>query len=104
MKNPEWNETIVKEGVFLYDGAVECDVRIVRSPIRYGSGDDEDPPEIANDLQQDTYYVQFGSTTKRGVFNAGGGGYPSLVQAVGAAEATPGIGATIKWRCNEFPV
>lgn len=51
------NETVVKLGVFLYDGRIECDVRIVHSPIRYGSGDYEDPPEIENDLEQDIYYI-----------------------------------------------
>jgi hypothetical protein len=101
MNPSEQNETVVKEGVFLYDGRVECDVRILHSPIRYGSGDYEDPSEIENELEQVTYYLQFGSTTERGVFNAGGGAYPSLAQAVAAAEAAPGIGATIRWHHNE---
>jgi hypothetical protein len=92
------NETIVKEGTFLYDGEIECDVRIVHSPIRYGSGDYEDPPEIENDLQRDTFYIQYGSTTERGIFNAGGGGYPSLTEAVAGAESAPGIGSTIRWK------
>jgi len=91
------NETIVKEGTFVYDGRIQCDVRIVHSPIRYGSGDYEDPPEIENDLEQDTFYIHYGSTTERGVFNAGGGGYPSLAEAMAAAEAAPGIGSTIRW-------
>ena len=76
------NETVVKEGTFLYDGEIECDIRIIRSPVRYGSGDHEDPPEVENDLEQSAFYIQYGSTTERGVFNAGGGGYPTLAEAV----------------------
>ena len=89
-------ETVVATGTFTY-GAVECDLRIVLSPIRYGSGDYEDEPEIGNDVVQDTYYVQYGSVTQRGVFHAGGGGYPSLIEARLAVEAAPGIGPTVIW-------
>jgi hypothetical protein len=64
------NETAVKEGTFLYGGKIECDIRIVRSPVRYGSGDYEDSPEIENDLEQDTFYIQYGSSTQRGSFNS----------------------------------
>ncbi len=60
------NEIVVMEGTFLYDGKVECDLRIVRSAVRYGSGDYEDPPEIADDTEKTTFYIQFGSTTQRG--------------------------------------
>ncbi|WP_119965670.1 hypothetical protein [Simplicispira lacusdiani] len=90
-------ERVVREGTFLYDLQIECDVRIVYSPIHYGTGDWEDPPEIQNDLEQDTYYVQYGSTTERGRFNAGGGGHRSLPEAMAAAEAAPGIGPTVRW-------
>lgn len=91
------HETSVKAGTFLYAGAIECDVRIVLSRIRYGSGDDEDPPEIANDLDRETYYVWYGSTTHRGVFNAGAGGYPSLAEAMLAAESALGVGSSLRW-------
>ena len=33
------SETVVKEGTYLYDEIVECDRRIVHSPVRYGTGD-----------------------------------------------------------------
>ncbi len=90
------NEKIVATGTFLYAGT-ECDLHIVFSPVRYGSGDSADEPEIANDSVADTYYVQYGSTTQRGIFNAGGGSYPSLAEARSAAEAAPGIGPTVRW-------
>lgn len=92
----EWGE-VARTGTFLYDGAVTCDLRIVRSPIRYGSGDCEDPPGIANDQALETFYVQYGSTTARGHFNAGGGGYDCLGDAMEATEAAPGIGPSVQW-------
>jgi hypothetical protein len=85
------------EGTYLYDGTVECDLRIVHSPVRYGSGDLEDPPEIENNVAVDTYYVWYGSTTARGVYNSGGGGYPSLADAVASVEAAADIGRTVRW-------
>jgi hypothetical protein len=33
------NSDIVKEGVFLYDGTVPCDIRIFKHHKRYGTGD-----------------------------------------------------------------
>lgn len=92
------NETVVMEGSFVYDGTIECDIRIVHSPIRYGSGDYEDPPEIADDVQCDTYYVQYGSTTARGVFTSGGMGFPSLSEAMTSAESVAGPGPTVRWK------
>lgn len=89
--------TVVKSGTFLYNGITECDLCIILSPIRYGTGDCDDPPHIANDTEEKTYYLYFGSTTERGKFNAGGGGYPSVEEAVAAAECAPGIGATVHW-------
>ena len=92
--NPD--EKVVATGTFLYAGT-ECDLRIVLSPLRYGSGDYEDEPELANDSLTDTYYVQYGSVAERGIFNASGGGYLSLAEARSAAEAAPGIGITVRW-------
>lgn len=90
-------EEIVKTGTFLYDGLVTCDVVIVRGPICYGSGDYDDSPEIADDHRRETFYIHYGSTTERGRYNAGGGGYPSLQEAVAAVETAPSTGATVEW-------
>lgn len=87
---------VVKRGVFLYAGAVECDLCIARSSVHYGTGDAEDPPEVAEDLKRETYYVYYGSTTERGRFSAGGGAYPSLPEAVAAVEHAPGVGG-VRW-------
>lgn len=97
MMTSQFNSKVVKKGIFLYDDLVECDIQIVFSNVRYGSGDYEDPEEIANDIEQSTFYIQLGSTTQRGVFNAGGGCFPSLEQAIRRAENLPGIGKSIKW-------
>lgn len=90
-------ETIVATGTFLYGDAVECDLRVVYGPIRYGSGDYEEEAEISSDSVMETYYVQYGSTTQRGFFSSGSGGYKSLAEARAAAEEAPGIGLTVRW-------
>ena len=88
-------EKVVKTGTFLYDDIVLCDVRIVYSTIRYGSDDWEDPPELAEDQHGDFFGVQWGSTTARGIFNAGSGGGTCISEAIAAAESMPGVGKTI---------
>lgn len=90
-------EKVVKTGTFLYDDTVLCDVRIVYSTIRYGSGDWEDPPALAEDHRGDFFGVQWGSTTARGIFNAGSGGGACISEAIAAAESMPGVGMTIVW-------
>jgi hypothetical protein len=92
------SENVVARGTFLYDDIVECDICIVYSPTRYGSGDNEDPPEVENDIEVDTYYLWFGSTTERNRFNAGGGGFSSLQDAKKNAEEWPGFGSSVRWR------
>jgi hypothetical protein len=91
-------ESVVREGIFTSSGQIECRVRIIHSPVHYGTGDLEDPPDVANDIAQDTFYIWYGSTTERDCFNAGGGGYPSLGEAMAAAESAPGIGHTVRWK------
>lgn len=95
------SQEIVKTGTFLYDGLVTCDVMIVRGPICYGSGDDEDPPDVANDQQRETFYIWYGSTTLRGHYNAGGEARFTLQEAMEAVEAAPGIGNSVRWNETE---
>ena len=57
-------ERIIKEGTFLYDGSVECDIRIAFSATRFGSGDSRDSDEISKDQDVGAYYIHFGSTTE----------------------------------------
>ena len=79
---------------------MDVSVNVPHTPVRYGSGNYEDPPETQNDVEQDTFYVEYGSTTERGVFNSGGSGYPSLADAMAQAESVPDIGSTIRWKDN----
>ena len=89
--------TIVKQGTFLYADTVVCEIRIIKTNIRPGSGDYEDPPEIADDSAGEFYDVEFGSTTERGVYQSSIRGFETLNEALRAAESAPGIGATIFW-------
>jgi hypothetical protein len=90
-------DNVVATGTFLYDNTIECDICIVYSPVRFGSGDYEDLPELENDIEVDTYYLWFGSTTERNYFNAGGG-FSSLQEAMKNAESRPGFGNSVRWK------
>ena len=92
---------VVLTGTYQWSGVAECDVKVVLSPVRYGTGDYDDPPDVAEDAEIPTYYLWWGSTTERGVFNAGGGAFASLEEAVAHAEAAPGVGHTVKWHQGE---
>jgi hypothetical protein len=89
---------IVRRGTFLYAGVKETEVQIVRSPIRFGTGDYEDPPEISDDVQIATYYIEYGSTSEKGVFHAGGGGFGSAEEATSAAAAA--VGESLVWSAD----
>ena len=90
-------EQAVKTGTFLYAGTIECDVRIVRSQVRYGTGDQSDSPKIAEDVDAETYYVQYGSTVQRGVFTSGSVACETLQDAMLAAESQLGPKANVRW-------
>lgn len=90
-------QEIVKQGTFLYADTVTCDIRIVKSPIRFGSGDHEAPPEIAEDRQEECYYIQFGSTTERDIYNAGSIAFSTVAEALQWLSTAPGIGRSVQW-------
>ena len=79
-------DTTVKTGTYLYAGEIMCDVRIVHSLIRCGSGDPVEPPE--QDEQRDSYYLEYGGTARRGVFVGGGGCFDTLEAAMHYAKTT----------------
>jgi hypothetical protein len=82
-------ERVVKAGTWLYNGEVLCDVRIVFTRFRWGSGDYEDPPEYRDDQMRDTYHIMYGSTMERGKFGpVGYGRCDTLEEAVREVEAT----------------
>jgi hypothetical protein len=82
------------QGTFLYDGTVVCDVRVVQTEVCYGSGDYEDTPEVAEDRPGTCFYIEYGSTTQRGEYGGGGGGYRALNEAMDEAEKQVG---RIEW-------
>ena len=89
------SKAVVKTGTYLYAGEVVCDLQVVYSAVRYGSGDSEDPADVANDQSRASYYLEYGSTTERGAFSAGGGGFDSLEQAMQHAEK---MVQGVRWR------
>jgi hypothetical protein len=44
-------------GQWLYDGRISLAVRLFESDILYGSGDEEDPPELREDQFLKCYYL-----------------------------------------------
>ena len=51
------------EGTWLYDRSVQSRIVVRTSRIAYGSGDDEDPPEISYDRDERCYYVEWSDPT-----------------------------------------
>ena len=96
---------VVLRGKYLWAGAPGGEVRIVRSSTRWGSGDDEDEANLAEDQAIETYYVWFESLSEPGSFNTCLGAQDSLEQARVAAEAAAGIGTSIVWTegADELP-
>jgi len=76
----------VKQGTFRYAESVTCDVQIVQTEMRWGSGDRDDPAGLQDDLPGPCFYVEWGSTTTRGEYSAGGVGYATLEEAMRAVE------------------
>jgi hypothetical protein len=93
--------TTVRRGTFLYDDAVVCDLRIFRSPVRYGTGDAADPPEFAEDQAGDFYYIQYGSPSARGVYVAGSSAFSSLDDAQAHAERSL---SRVRWEDSGGPL
>ena len=86
---------IIKRGTFLYDGSVITDIQIVKTNIRYGSGDYEDEPEYRDDVEGEFYNIEFWSTTKRGKFVSGSLSHTSLKEAI--LEAEKATNFTVTW-------
>lgn len=73
---------VVKEGIARYADEVDYTVRIIKWHTLYGSGDFEDPPEIANDTAVECYYVWFEDLVHKGKFTTCNGGFLHLDEAV----------------------
>ena len=81
-------ERVVKTGTYLYANEIVCDVCIVYSPVRYGTGDHADDDEYGIDQDIDSFYVDFGGTERRGAFVSRSGCFPSMAEAIGYVERT----------------
>lgn len=81
----------VRHGTWLYAGCVPCEVRIVPHDMLYGSGDDEDAPEIAADQKVPCCYVLFHTPTGSPPWVSGGAAL-TVTEAVEIAEAKLGTG------------
>jgi len=84
----------VQSGTWLYAGTVPCEVRIVRHHMLCGSGDYEDPPDVADDREVECFYVLFHTPAGQPQW-VGGGAALSLAEAVSLAEKK--LGSTITW-------
>lgn len=61
---------IVKKGICLYAGVAKYFVYICEAHIQYGTGDYDDPPVIAEDLNIQCFTVYYSSLLGRNIINA----------------------------------
>jgi hypothetical protein len=87
---------VVLEGTWLYAGGISCRIAIVRRGTLYGTGDYEDPPEVAEDRQVEAFEVLYTAAGEPDRFSSGGGQFPSLELARAAAEAA--CGPSVTWK------
>jgi len=89
------NENIIQRGTWLYDGTVSCEILIVRRNIAYGTGDYEDDPEIAEDIEGIFFYILYQAAGSPGEFKSEVGPFNSIEEAKAHCdEATHG---TVEW-------
>jgi hypothetical protein len=62
----------------------------------YGTGDHEDPPEVAEDRRAETFEVRYDPAGEAGTLSTGGGQYSSLGSARASAEAA--CGPSVRWK------
>ncbi len=87
---------VIKEGTAIYDKTLSYEVRINQSLVWYGSGDYEDTPEIQENRTMKCYYVWYESLTEQGRFNASGGAFLTLAEAMAKVERD--TNRTVRWR------
>ena len=80
------NAAPMKQGKCAYGNTKEYFVKIVKWDILYGTGDYEDPEDIGDDRDIECYYVLYEDLVQKGVYNAGGGGFLSLEEAISSVE------------------
>lgn len=88
-------EEVIRVGTWLYDGRVPAQLRIIRQEVSYGTGDYEDPPDIREDREGPCFVIHWGSPGEQDTFKSRSASYPTIEDAVGAAEA---MVHTIEWQ------
>ncbi|NRF72491.1 hypothetical protein HLB44_36655 [Aquincola sp. S2] len=84
----------VLSGTWLYAGDTPCAVKIVSHHVLYGTGDHEDPPEIADDQEVECFYIYFSTPAGQPQW-VGGGASTSLTEARTIVEQK--LGSTLTW-------
>jgi len=73
---------IVAKGEWKYGGITPCLIVVQQEDTWPGSGDFEDPPEITEDRKVACFSVWYENPSSKGNFNAGGGYFLSLEEAI----------------------
>ncbi|MCB4366361.1 hypothetical protein KIH07_21715 [Hydrogenophaga taeniospiralis] len=84
----------VKHGLWFFAGVTTCHVHIVRHHTLYGTGDADDPPELARDREVECYYIRFDKPHTPVPWQDGGAAL-SLREAVFLAERR--LGPVVCW-------
>ncbi|MDI3511345.1 hypothetical protein [Hydrogenophaga sp.] len=84
----------IRRGRWLYAGVTPCDVRIIRHDTLYGSGDTEDPPELAGNRAVECYYIRYHTPAVTPPWHDGGIAL-SLREAMFMAERK--LGPVVHW-------
>ena len=88
------NQDVKKQGKFLYADSVECEILIIERKFKPGTGDDEDEPEIQNDLPGTWFELKLGTPTKTNPAFVGAGYFKSIGEAMAYAEKNMKV---IRW-------
>lgn len=86
---------IVAKGKWKYGGITPCLVIIQEETTWPGSGDYEDPPEIAENREVRCFSVWYENPSNKGSFNAGGGYFLTLEEAI--RETTKKLQGPVNW-------
>ncbi|MDX2094264.1 MAG: hypothetical protein SFX73_40910 [Kofleriaceae bacterium] len=81
------DEILLKTGAFLYDGIVRCPVRVVQTEFLPGSGDHEDPPEIADDQPGTWFRVDLTGAGEPTRWSSSIVGFKTLDEAIAHCES-----------------
>ena len=95
MEPAQSKNLVVRVGSWLYAGSVPREVQIFRSGLWYGSGDVEDPPDIALDREVECFVVEFQTATGEPQW-VGGGTFATIEDAIEAVGRT--VGASLVWQ------